>query len=262
VALLDVEHRPGGVALVRIAGAKEMNSFDPEALDGMNQVITGLLADDAVRALVLTGTGDAFCAGADVRRFQAALDAGTAPELLREATTRLHALLVTLRTCDRPVIAAVNGVAAGGGLGLALAADARIGSPAARFAASYFRLGVSPDGGATWLLPRLIGEPRARRFLMDNEVMDAETALGCGLLDHLVPAGSLVNEAVALAARWGAWSRNSIGGAKQLLDGAGHRSLADQLRAEQVAMVAAAATPDFAEGVAAFLGRRTPAFQQ
>ena len=168
--------------------------------------------------------------------------------------------MLELHGCGKPLIAAVNGVAAGGGLGLALVADARIGSSAARFAAGYFGIGVSPDGGATWLLPRLIGEQRTRRFFFENEVMDAETALGCGLLDELVPEDDLVASAVGLARRWGSWAFHSRESTKRLLEASLSNDFVAQLDMERGLIAAAAGTAGFREGVAAFVEKRPPDF--
>lgn len=257
---LDVSMREGGVAVATFQNAERMNSFDADALRDMHAVFRRLLADDAVRSIVLTGEGRMFCAGADMEAFQAAIDEGRAPEFVLAATQILHPMLLELHESSKPLVAAVNGAAAGGGLGLALVADARIGTPDAKFAASYFRLGVSPDGGSTWLLPRIIGEGRARRFFFDNEVLGAEEAERLGLVDRIIPAEDLVAEAVDQARRWGAWAEASRSATKRLLGMQSHVDFASQLEAERGLIAAAAGTADFREGVAAFRGRREPRF--
>lgn len=258
--LLAAERR-GSVAVVTFARAEAMNSFDPAVLREVRRTFAALHADDAVRAVVLTGSGRAFSAGADVRQFRAGIEDGSAVQWVLDATAELHPLLAELHAGAKPLVAAMNGVAAGGGLGLALAADARIGSPDARFAAGYFGLGLSPDGGSTWLLPRLVGVQRARRFFFDNEVMGAEEALRLGLLDEVVPAAELVPRAVALAERWGAWGRHSREATKRLLAAQAHASFQEQLDLERGQIAAAAGTADFAEGVRAFTEKRKPAFR-
>lgn len=248
------------VAVLTFDNAANMNSFDAATLREIRSAFEDAMDNDAVRAMVLTGAGKAFSTGANIQAFQDSIDQGTSTEFVLAATEQLHPLMQRIQHCGKPLIAAVNGVAAGGGLGLALAADARIGSTDARFAAGYFGIGVSPDGGATWLLPRIIGAQRTRRFFFDNEVMGAEAALDCGLLDALVPAESLLEEAVELATRWGAWAHHSRESTKRLLEASLHNDFQAQLDMERGLIAAAAGTEDFREGIAAFLAKRKPNF--
>lgn len=257
---MDVEHRDG-IAVLRFANAENMNSFDPEALRGIRAAITDAMNDAEVSGIVLTGTGRAFCTGADVGEFRRHINEGTIAAFIQEATGELHPLMMEMHASGKPIVAAINGVAAGGGLGLALAADERIGSEAARFASGYFGIGASPDGGSTWFMPRLIGTQRTRRFFYDNEVMGADEAVATGLMDALVPADSLVGAAVERAARMAAWAAHSRTATAELLESALHLDLEAQLRREQELIVDAGTTPDFQEGVSAFLEKRTPAFQ-
>lgn len=249
-----------GVGVVTMENAATLNSFDPGTLGEMRAAFDRLLADDQVRAIVLTGSGKAFSAGADVAAFRKGIEAGTITQWILDATEELHPMLRALHESDKPMVAAVGGVAAGGGLGLALAADSRIGSPDARFAAGYFGIGASPDGGATWFLPRLVGEQRARRFFFENEVMDADEALRVGLLDEVVPPGELLERAMSRARRWAAWSRHSILATKRLLAHQSQNGLQAQLDLERGLIAAAGGTPGMREGVAAFLEKRRPDF--
>lgn len=256
---IQVEHRDG-VALVTFANAERMNSFDSDTLREIRATFRTLMDDPETSAMVLTGSGRAFSTGADVSLFQRGIDEGRITEFILAATAELHPLMMDLHACGKPLVAAVNGVAAGGGLGLALAADLRIGTDAARFAAGYFGIGASPDGGSTWFMPRLIGTQRTRRFFLNNEVMGAQEALEVGLLDQLVPADSLVEEAVALAQRLGCWAAHSRESTKRLLEVSLHTDLPTQLDLERGLIAAAGSTGDFAEGIAAFLQKRQPLF--
>lgn len=249
-----------GVAILTFENPERMNSFDGATLRQIRAAFQAVLDDSDVRALVLTGSGKAFSTGADVGAFHQSIQDGTSTDFVLDATAELHPLMQALHHSGKPFIAAVNGVAAGGGLGLALVADARIGNEHARFAAGYFGIGVSPDGGATWLLPRLIGEQRTRRFFFGNEVMDAPTALGCGLLDEQVPAADLLPRAVELARTWGSWAVHSRESTKRLLESSLHNDFAAQLDAERGLIAAAAGTADFREGVSAFVEKRSPRF--
>lgn len=252
--------RHDDVAVVRMADPERMNSFDAAALERLQAAFDDVLGDDDVRGVVLTGTGKVFCAGADIQAFQAAIDAGDASGFVLDATERLHPLLEAIHLSDKIVVAAVNGVAAGGGLGLALAADARIGSAQARFAAAYFRIGVTPDGGSTWLMPRLIGAQRTRRFFFDNEVMAADEAVRTGMMDALVDADALLEEAIALARTWGRWAAHSRGSTKRLLAATHEMDMRGQLELERGLIAAAAGTADFREGIASFVQKREPTF--
>lgn len=257
---VTVSREPGGVAVVTFSRAESMNSFDPKVIGELHQLFRGLLDDESVRAIVLTGTGKAFCAGADVREFERGVASGTAVQWVLDATAALHPLLLEIQDSSKVFVAAVNGVAAGGGLGLALVADARIGSPQARFAASYFRLGLSPDGGATWLMPRLVGHQRARQFFFNNEVMDADEAFVTGAIDEIVPAEQMLARAIEVARTWGGWSKHSRGATKKLLAASENHDFGTQLDLERGLIAAAAGTKDFTEGVTAFRAKREPKF--
>jgi 2-(1,2-epoxy-1,2-dihydrophenyl)acetyl-CoA isomerase len=258
--LVHVRHEEGGVAVVTFARAETMNSLDPKTMWHVRHTMLGLLEDARVRAIVLTGSGKAFCAGANVKEMQQAAAQGRATQWVLDTTAELHPLLVELHASAKPIVAAVNGAAAGGGLGLALVADCRIGSPDARFAAGYFGIGLSPDGGSTWLLPRLIGEQRTRRFFFGNEVIAADEALDLGLLDEVVAAEGLVARAVEVARGWGAWGVRSREGTKRLLESQAGASFADQLETERGLIAAAAGTADFKEGTTAFTEKRKARF--
>lgn len=250
----------GGVALVTFDNSAHANSIDAGIMRELHGEIRTLMSDSAVRAIVLTGVGKTFSTGADVKQFAAGIKDGSTVQWVLDTTAELHPLLQDLRASDKVFVAALNGVAAGGGLGLALAADVRIGGPDARFAAGYFGLGLSPDGGSTWLLPRLIGEQRTRQFFFENEVLSSKTAFELGLLDELVSGGEVVPRALAVARAWGAWSVRSREGTKRLLGMQSNLSFEEQLEAERGLIAAAAGTADFKEGVASFLEKRKPKF--
>lgn len=258
--LVQVKREEGGVAVVTFSKAETMNSLDPKTMWHVRHTLLGLLEDERVRAIVLTGSGKAFCAGANVKEMQQAAANGRGTQWVLDTTAELHPLMLELHAHAKPLVAAMNGVAAGGGLGLALVADCRIGSPDARFAAGYFGLGLSPDGGSTWLLPRLIGEQRTRQFFFGNEVMGADTAFELGLLDELVPTDKLLARAVEVARQWGSWAARSREGTKRLLESQSGLSFADQLELERGLIAAAAGTSDFKEGTTAFTEKRKPRF--
>lgn len=256
-----VEHHDGGVAVVTFDKAESMNSLDPGVMREIRAQCTDLLAQDKVRAIVLTGSGAAFCAGANVKQMAAAAQSRDSIQWVLETTAELHPLLLELHASAKPVIAAVNGVAAGGGLGLALVADYRVGSPAARFAAGYFGIGLSPDGGSTWLMPRLVGTQRTRRFFFSNQVMAADEAQRIGLLDETVAADKLLDRAIQVAREWGHWGTLSRESTKRLLEATVKNDFASHLDLERGLIAAAAGTADFAEGTAAFVEKRGAKFR-
>jgi len=209
---------------------------------------------------VITGTGRFFSAGGNIDDFSNGIETGEIGNMVQEMTDRLHPLLLRMRASETIIVSAINGSAAGGGLGLAFASDYRVCVPQAKLASAFFRLGLSPDGGMTWLLPRLVGNQVARRFLFNSEVWSGEQALAVGAVDELVDDDYLVERAVEVAKEWGKWSVNSRRGTKQLLDAATSTFFETQLQFEQSLMVASSKTSDFAEGVRSFKEKREPSF--
>ena len=147
----------GQTAVVTLSEEASSNAFDAVSMAAISAELTRLMDDSEIRSIVITGSGRVFCAGADIQSFKSAIEDGTAADLVATLTGILHPLLVRMRADPTVIVAAMNGAAAGGGLGLALACDVRIASTKARLASAFFRLGLSPDGGTTWLLPRLVG---------------------------------------------------------------------------------------------------------
>ena len=251
----------GTVRLIRMAGQASTQSFSSAFLPLIAQAIDAGLQDSATKAIVLTGEGRFFSAGADIRAFQESIDEQRAPELIRELTGILHPLLQRMRTSSTIVVAALNGVSAGGGLGLALACDARIGTPDARMAASYAGMGLSPDGGTTWLLPRLVGEQRSRRFFLANEIWSGQEAYEYGAIDVLVEPESLLETAMGLAGMWSSWGPHTKEATKHLLHVQTDNDFSTHLDHERTLIEAAGTTEAFREGVAAFLEKRSPSFE-
>ncbi len=252
--------REGSTAVVTLSGATSRNAFDSSSIALIAATLNGLMDDSEVRSIVLTGTDRVFCSGADIDSFQEAIENETIGDLVMELTGILHPLLVRMRGDPTIVVAAINGAAAGGGLGLALACDVRIASTEARLASAFFRLGLSPDGGTTWLLPRLVGVQRARHFLFNDETWDASTALDVGAVDEVVESGDLLPRAIRVAMDWGKWADNSKKSTKQLLDSQSSTFFETQLEFERMLITQSSMTAEFVEGVNAFREKRTPDF--
>jgi 2-(1,2-epoxy-1,2-dihydrophenyl)acetyl-CoA isomerase len=231
-----------------------LNAFDDAMHDGLRAALAEA-ADDAVRAVVVTGAGRGFCVGQDV----AALTDGEAiGQLLRR---RYHPNILALRGLRKPVIAAVNGAAAGAGLALAAACDVRICASSAVFVPAFVSIGLVPDSGATHFLTRILGPARAFEWMASGRRLPADEALAWGLVSEQVEPDALAGRAAALADELAALPTAAVGMHKQLFDRAPANALADQLELEASLQVAAAGTADFAEGVAAFREKRAPRFR-
>ena len=214
---VQIENRDNGIQIVRLTGASASKSFSRESLPIIADAIDKGLKNPDIKGMVITGEGKFFSAGADINAFQESIEANEAPQLIRDLTNILHPLLMRIRESSTIVVAAINGAAAGGGLGLALACDARIASPKAKLAASYASIGLSPDGGTTWLLPRLVGEQRSRQFFFENQIWNAEESANAGAIDEVVNEDELINRSIEIATNWSQWGNHFREATKHLL---------------------------------------------
>ena len=251
-----------GVCLIRFSGQSATQSFSRAFLPLIAEAIDKALTNKDVHAVVLTGEGKFFSAGADINAFLQSIEENDSPQLIRDLTGVLHPLLVRMRQSSTIVIAAINGACAGGGLGLALACDARIGSQNCKMAASYAGMGLSPDGGTTWLLPRLVGEQTSRRFFLENEIWNAEQCASLGVLDALVDESQLIDSASSMAQRWSQWGSHTKEATKHLLHVQSAQDFETHLDHERTLIEAAGTTEEFKEGVHAFLEKRKPVFRK
>ncbi len=256
---LIVERR-GNVALVTLNRPDKLNALNGRLRDEMLAVCSELGEDDGVRAVVWTGAGRGFCSGAD-------LTGGGPGERTPSRTERLDEYgwvgrqAMAVYRLHKPVIAAVNGVAAGAGMSLALACDLRVGSAQARFKTVFIERSLSPDSGMSFFLPRIVGYSRAADLIFTSRAVDAEEAYRIGLLDRLVPAGSLVDEALALAEQIALWPPMAMQSAKRVLQHSMENDLEPALRYESAGLGFARRAPhDVAEARASFIERRPPVF--
>ncbi|MFQ5879242.1 MAG: enoyl-CoA hydratase/isomerase family protein [Dehalococcoidia bacterium] len=214
--------------------------------------------DDSVRAVVVTGSGPFFCAGGDVKEF--ASHPEDTPRHIKELATWLHAALSRLTRLPAPVIAAVNGTAAGAGFSLAIACDLTLAAQSARFVMAYTGIGLTPDGGSTYFLPRLVGPRRTLELILTNRTLSAQEAEAWGLVSWVVADADLATEAATLASRLAAGPTAAFATSKRLLRLSATESLETQLENETQAIAAAARSQDFGEGLSAFLAKRPPRF--
>jgi 2-(1,2-epoxy-1,2-dihydrophenyl)acetyl-CoA isomerase len=221
------------------------------------EAFTDLAADDSVRAVVLTGAGRAFCAGQDLRE---RLERDALP-LADEIRARYNPLIRAMRALPKPIIGAINGVAAGAGASIAFACDIRLAAEGASFLLAFGRVGLIPDSGVTWLLPRLIGTAKAAELALTTEPLSATDAERFGLVARVVPAAELLPEARALAARLATGAPLALALTKAAIEGTWDATLEEQLETEADFQGRAGSTKGHAEGIAAFLERRPPVFR-
>lgn len=215
--------------------------------------------DPAVRAVVITGSGRMFSGGGDLKSFMAAAD--PLPLHVKEVTTYLHAAISRLARMDAPVIAAVNGTAAGAGMSLVCACDFVLAAESARFTMAYTRVGLSPDGSSSYFLPRIVGLKRAIDLTLTSRVISAREALEIGIATRVVPDAELARETETLAAELARGATKALGAAKRLLQGSFAETLETQMELETRAIADIARTADAPEGIRAFLEKRAVSFK-
>jgi len=245
-----------GVATITLNRPDALNSLTVPMKQALLAALRRAERDASVRAVVLTGAGRAFCAGQDLRE---RLEPDAAP-LGVEVRERYNPIVRAMRGMPKAIVGAVNGVAAGAGASLAMACDIRIASDAASFALAFGRVGLVPDSGATWFLPRLVGATRAAELALLNESISAADALALGLVGRVVPAAELASEARAVAASLAAGAPRAIALTKRALDAAWTHDLDAALEYEAHLQDLAGRTKDHPEGMAAFLEKRPPRF--
>jgi len=256
---LDFELR-NGVAHIALNRPDAQNAFDiPMGRDLMEASIR-CDEDPSVRAVVLSAKGKRFfSAGGDLKAFKDAADG--LPVFLKRLTTYLHAAVSRFMRMDAPLVVAVNGAAAGIGMSIALCGDFVIASKSARFNVAYTGVGLTPDGGSTWLLPRLVGLRRAQELIIANRVLKADEALAWNLVTQIVSDDALLETANALAAKLADGPKQAYGSVKRLLAGCFSEGLETQMELEARSISSASGNKESREGIAAFIGKRAPDFR-
>jgi 2-(1,2-epoxy-1,2-dihydrophenyl)acetyl-CoA isomerase len=257
-----IVERRGAVLEIVLNRPEILNAVDRETIAALAAAAAEAAEDKSARAVLLRGAGSHFCAGGDIVMFGELI--GSPPEqrgrALYETVDMLHPLLIRLRFMPKPVVAMVQGAAAGFGLSLLLAADLAIAAEDAVFTCGYIHLGTSPDGGMTALLPAVVGLKLANELTMLGERFDARRALALGLVNRLAAPDRLMSEAQALVTRLAAGPTAAYARTKALLQETVGDTFEAQLRRETESFAACAATADFVEGVRAFLDKRRPDF--
>ncbi|MDA7742149.1 enoyl-CoA hydratase-related protein [Francisellaceae bacterium] len=251
-----------GILKVTLNRPKTLNCLTPELINELTQIFQGAALDKTVHVIIVQGSGHNFMAGGDIRFFKGLIDdpKGIDVEDLNNIVVRAQNLIREIYDIKKPVIAAVEGAAAGFGLSLVAACDFAIATDKCVFTTAYSGIGLTPDGGASFILPRVLGVRKAKELMMLGEQFDSEEALAIGLLNQVVPADTLVSHVNKLAVRLQHSSHYVMGNVKYLANTAFERSLCEQLEAERSSFVACAQKEDFKIGVNAFLEKKLPKF--
>lgn len=252
----------GAVGILTLNRPDSLNAVNPDMVAGLLAASARVADDPAACAVVVRGAGKSFMAGGDLRWFreQLALPVAQRQSSFSELISGVHAAVASFKRMDKPVIAAVQGAVAGFGLSLMLAADLALAADDAYFTLAYSNIALSPDGGATWSLPRHVGLKRAMEIALLGDRFDAGRALELGLINRVVPKESLEQETMALASRLATGAAGALSRTKALLNQSFDNTLDDQLLSEQRRFVECASEADFAEGVTAFFAKRKPVF--
>ena len=249
-----------GVRTITLNRPDVLNAFNTVLLQELGQAVRTAEKDKSVRCLVLTGKGRGFSAGQDLADVSERYKTDDPIELGNHLRKFYNPLIAKLRTMEKPVITSVNGVAAGAGCSLALAADLRIAAESASFIQAFINVGLVPDSGSTFMLPRLIGVSRAMEMAWTGRKIKADEALRIGLVNQVVPDEQLAEATAKLAQKLASLPPRGIGLTKRAINAAWSNDLADQLDYEAMLQTTAGKTKDHREGVAAFLEKRPPKF--
>ncbi len=245
-----------GVLTITLNRPEALNSFTVEMKEALAGALKEAARDKDVRAIVLTGAGRAFSAGQDLKERQGAdvADLGT------ELRLRYNPIILAMRRLEKPIVGAINGVAAGAGISIALACDIILAADNATFIEAFGRVGLVPDTGSTWFLPRLVGRARAAEMMFTADPIDAATAERIGLINRVVPADQLMDEATSLAARLAKSAPIALALSKRALNRTYDMNLEEALDYEAQLQSVAGRSNDHMEGVAAFVEKRTARF--
>jgi 2-(1,2-epoxy-1,2-dihydrophenyl)acetyl-CoA isomerase len=250
----------GSVSLIILNRPESLNALTTKVGQEFLAAVTQAQAEGA-RAIVLTGAGRAFCAGGDLREMRSMAESdGKVEAFFDEPLRLLNECILAIRRTPLPIIAAVNGAASGGGCNLALACDLVIAGESARFNQAFIKIGLVPDCGGSFILPRLVGWKRAAELMMTGEVVSAGDALEMGMINAVAPDSELLAQALAMAERLAQAPTAAIGRIKELLEASATNDYASQLELERKLQIQSGLTQDFREGVGAFLEKRAARF--
>jgi 2-(1,2-epoxy-1,2-dihydrophenyl)acetyl-CoA isomerase len=253
----------GGIATITMNRPEALNALNAEMNAALSEACARVELDEAVRAVVIRGSGGGFMAGGDLKWFYQNLDMDTVTKRREYEgfVNNVHPLVVSLRRMPKPVIASVHGAVAGFGVSLMLACDLVVAADDCYFTLAYCNIGVSPDGGSTFALPRALGMKKAMEIALLGDRFDGAEALSAGLVNWVVPADQLEAETAKLAGRLAKGPTRVYGRTKALLQASPQSSLESQLQREAESFAMCASEPDFTEGITAFVEKRKPEFK-
>lgn len=255
--LLDKKDKIGTITLNR---PEKYNAFAGRMREEIKEAVEDVCRDPEISVIIITGAGKAFCSGGDLDEFVS----GKTQAMSKVATSERHTMyqiVLSLNAVEKPVIAAVNGAAVGGGCNLALACDIRIASEKARFGQSFTRIGLHPDWGGIYFLPRLVGYAKAAELIFSGDIIDGQEALRIGMVNRLVPHDELMSETYALAERMARNAPIPIAFAKRGLQSSHRMDITQALDFEAYVLEVTSKSKDFMEGTKAFLEKRQPEFK-
>jgi len=255
-----LEQRQGGIVTLVMNRPDRLNALNTELAAGLNEALGRAAGDETVRVVVVTGAGKAFCAGGDLTLIGKGRQSGKTEDLEPLLRSGMQSVL-KMRTMTQPVIAAVNGAAAGAGMNIALAADIRIAAEEATFGQNFAKIGLFPDFGGTFFLPQLVGPSIAAELFYTGDMIDAKTALRLGMVNQVVPGAQLETEVKNLATKIMQGPPVAIRAVKKALFGAERRKLAEALEKEVQEQIRCYLSEDCSEGIRAFFEKRSPKFQ-
>jgi 2-(1,2-epoxy-1,2-dihydrophenyl)acetyl-CoA isomerase len=255
-----LQHVENGLAILTLNRPDRMNAINAELATALNEALTAISIDKHIQAVLITGAGKGFCAGGDLKEIwegRQKNDKESLEPLLRSGM----GMVLKMRTMRQPIVAAVNGAAAGAGMNIALAADVRIASETASFGETFAKVGLFPDFGGTYFLPQLIGPAKAAELLYSGDMFDAKTALEFGIVNRVVPTDRLMEEAKKFAMSIVTGPRVASRALKQVLFGNDRNALTKALEYEVEEQIRCFESEDSAEGLRAFFEKRKPNFQ-
>ncbi len=255
-----LEQRYEGIAVLVMNRPDRLNALNNELASALNEALARTAEDDSVRVVVITGAGRAFCAGGDLAAMAKGHQTGATQELEPLLRAGMQ-MVLTMRTMPQPVIAAVNGAAAGAGMNIALAADIRVAAEEATFGQNFAKVGLFPDYGGTYFLPQLVGSSKAAELFYTGDMIDAKTALALGLVNQVVPAAQLEATVKTLAQKIAHGPSLAIRAVKRALFASEEKELAQVLDNEVREQIRCYLSEDCSEGIRAFFDKRPPKFQ-
>jgi len=250
--------KQGSIATITFNRPDKMNSFNLAMADDMEAVTEDVMLDDKIRAVILKGEGKLFMAGGDLKYFAENLK--TMPAGILHIIRQLKSSMFNLRNMNKPVLAAVHGSVAGVGVSFMLAADLVIAADDTKFTLAYTGIGTSPDGGVSYMLPRLVGTKKAMELMMLSELFDAKTALQHGLINWVAPGDQLFDQVNAIATRLANGPTKAFANVKRLVNHTWDNSFETQCELEALSFAECSATQDFTAGVSAFVSKKKPEF--